>query len=356
MTVQGLLGAGVTPRRPSVHERSDSARSRTPTQAGTAAGDAVQVAVGHEASVAGPDKLLRDYIGFIALLRSAGKGPDAYATEVRRLEDSARSPLESDPAGTDGPGSLNAAESRGGGSVGAVSFRATEVSVAIEMSASVSADIRSADGTSVHIEAEARVAVEARISMLEIAAPAAAPQVQQKDPLVLDLNGDGQISLTGSAGGPLFDLDGDGVLDRASVATHGDVMLALDRDGNGRIDDGSELFGDHHGAKNGFVELGRFDADGNGRIDPADSVYAQLVGATYDGAGRMVVRSLAELGVAAIELSYADGPDRRIDGGTVAEEGTFTRSDGSIGYAADVLLDFQRAIDTRVGTALKSTA
>ena len=60
-----------------------------------------------------------------------------------------------------------------------------------------------------------------------------------------------------------LDLDADGRMDSISVPTGDDALLALDRNGNGRIDDGRELFGDQHGAANGFAELARFDDNGD---------------------------------------------------------------------------------------------
>ena len=63
------------------------------------------------------------------------------------------------------------------------------------------------------------------------------------DPLVLDMNGDGQISLTSVENGVYFDIWGDGFARRTGWVAPEDGMLALDQNGNGTIDDLSELFG-----------------------------------------------------------------------------------------------------------------
>ncbi len=94
------------------------------------------------------------------------------------------------------------------------------------------------------------------------------PQPQKTDPLVLDLAGNG-FSTRGLDDAVRFDLDADGRTDRISAPSGDDALLALDRNNNGRIDDGRELFGDQNGAANGFAELGKYDDNGDGRIDAA---------------------------------------------------------------------------------------
>jgi len=92
-----------------------------------------------------------------------------------------------------------------------------------------------------------------------------------KDPLVLNL--EGQVAGFTQARFN-FDLSGDGVQERLPMLASGSTFLALDRNGNGQIDNGSELFGVQSG--NGFADLAQFDQDGNGVIDEGDSVFAEL--------------------------------------------------------------------------------
>jgi len=96
-----------------------------------------------------------------------------------------------------------------------------------------------------------------------------------KDPLVLDLDGLGP-STTGAEGAWAFDLADDGHTVPTSFVMGRTAFLALDRNGNGRIDNGGELFGDQHGAADGYEELAKFDSNGDARIDASDPVYSRL--------------------------------------------------------------------------------
>lgn len=92
-----------------------------------------------------------------------------------------------------------------------------------------------------------------------------------KDPLVLSL--DGKIADLTEAR-VSFDIDQDGKEDSLPVLREGSGFVALDRNGNGTIDDGGELFGARSG--NGFGELATLDEDGNGVLDERDSQFSAL--------------------------------------------------------------------------------
>lgn len=160
---------------------------------------------------------------------------------------------------------------------------------------------------------------------------------QQVDPLVLDLAGNG-FSTSGLGRPVKFDLDADGLLDSISAPTGDDALLALDRNGNGRIDDGRELFGDQHGAANGFAELARFDDNGDGRIDAADAVFDQLRLLRFDAQGRQHLQTLGEAGVSAIDLRARDVSIALGAYDKIAQLGQFEFADGRSGQAADLLL------------------
>ena len=92
-----------------------------------------------------------------------------------------------------------------------------------------------------------------------------------KDPLVLNLDG----LVAGFTQGTFnFDLDADGNKEEVTKLDKGSAFLAMDRNGNGQIDDGKELFGALSG--NGFADLAALDQDGNGVLDEGDSQFAQL--------------------------------------------------------------------------------
>ncbi len=183
----------------------------------------------------------------------------------------------------------------------------------------------------------ARVEAEVRVSLT------AEGEAQEGDPLVLDLAGDG-ISLTGVEAGVLFDIDGDGRQERTSFVRGDDAFLALDRNGNGQIDSGKELFGDHHGAANGFAELARFDDNGDGRIDGGDAVYSRLKlfqdrnGSGISDPGEL--RGLAGAGVRAIELDFEQVNESMESGDRIVQLGRFVRGDGGVGTAADAMVRF----------------
>lgn len=163
------------------------------------------------------------------------------------------------------------------------------------------------------------------------------PQPQKTDPLVLDLAGNG-FSTRGLDNAVRFDLDADGRMDRISAPSGDDALLALDRNGNGRIDDGRELFGDQNGAANGFAELGKYDDNGDGRIDLQDAVFERLRLLRFDAEGHQHSQSLSQAGVAAIELGARDVKIALGAYDEIAQLGRFQFSDGRSGEAADLLL------------------
>ncbi len=130
------------------------------------------------------------------------------------------------------------------------------------------------------------------------------------DPLVIDLDGKG-FNITDRKNGTHFDLNADGYAEKTDW-TRTDGWLALDLNGNGKIDDGSELFGDHTKladgslAADGFAALSRYDANGDGLIDARDEIFSQLRiwcdadGDGQSGNGELV--SLADAGVSSISL------------------------------------------------------
>ncbi len=166
------------------------------------------------------------------------------------------------------------------------------------------------------------------------------PQPTQKsDPLMLDLNGNG-LETTGVANGVNFDLNADGVQDRASVATGGDALLALDRNGNGQIDDGRELFGDQNGDANGFEALRRYDGNGDGVINNSDAIYSRLRLLSWNDDGGQQLQDLASAGVESIGLDYMNTASEMQNGDSVAQRGSYTRNDGSSAEIADLLLSY----------------
>ncbi len=168
-------------------------------------------------------------------------------------------------------------------------------------------------------------------------------ELKQSDPLVLDLDGDG-IELTSANDGVLFDIEGNGIKRKTAFVTGGDAFLVLDRNGNGRIDSGKELFGDQNGAKDGLEELRKYDDNDDGIINSLDTVFELLklyADENRDGFFQLhEMKSLRDLGIIVIDLNGRE-TNKQISGGNqLIQLTTFMRGDGSTGIAGDVNLNF----------------
>jgi len=116
------------------------------------------------------------------------------------------------------------------------------------------------------------------------------------DPLVINFNGH-SAQLTSQKFS--FDLNGDGKKENISFVK-GAGFLALDKNNDGKINNGSELFGP--GTGNGFSELSAYDSDGNHWIDENDAVFDKLKIWTKDGSGKDQLQSLKQANVGALYL------------------------------------------------------
>jgi hypothetical protein len=158
----------------------------------------------------------------------------------------------------------------------------------------------------------------------------------QTDPLILNLHG-GAAQLTNTAFA--FDLDADGRSEQVSFATGGSGFIAFDRNGDGKINDGSELFGAVSG--DGFADLAAYDEDHNGFIDSNDKIYTKLGFLSVNEHGHQSLRQLNEVGVAAIGLQRADSPfalrgNAGQELGRVRSTGFFVTETGTIGTVQQV--------------------
>ncbi|MCR5373965.1 MAG: hypothetical protein K6E39_01160 [Lachnospiraceae bacterium] len=121
------------------------------------------------------------------------------------------------------------------------------------------------------------------------------------DPLIVNLDGDlPDIDSMDF----FFDLDCDGTAEEISSLGEGSGFLALDKNEDGTINDGSELFGALSG--NGFAELSLYDIDQNGFIDEADEIFEKLKVWVRCGGGEEKLLSLKDVGIGAIGLTHSD--------------------------------------------------
>lgn len=132
----------------------------------------------------------------------------------------------------------------------------------------------------------------------------------------------------------MFDLDADGHEEAISRLGAGSGFLALDKNGDGVINDGSELFGTKSG--NGFADLAQYDSDGNGWIDEADEIFDKLLIWSKDANGNDQLVGLGKAGVGAIYLGAQDtqfsmNNQQNQTNAMVRQTGMFLYENGGIG-------------------------
>ncbi|MFZ2853693.1 MAG: VCBS repeat-containing protein [Rhodocyclaceae bacterium] len=152
-----------------------------------------------------------------------------------------------------------------------------------------------------------------------------------QDPLVLNFNGSA-AQLTSQRF--KFDLDSDGKAEDINFATGGSGFLAFDRNDDGKINNGSELFGARSG--NGFAELAEFDADHNGWIDENDAIYDKLRVWSKSSDGEDQIATLRQATIGALSLAHVATPFDLKDGGNalqgqVRSSGILLQEDGKAG-------------------------
>ncbi|TJZ66126.1 hypothetical protein [Chitiniphilus eburneus] len=162
--------------------------------------------------------------------------------------------------------------------------------------------VKTSDGREISFNAELALSRSFREETTVTIGNRPAANQRMCDPLVINFDG---TSAQLSAQTFSFDLDGDGRKENISQLKQGSGFLALDKDGNGLIDDGTELFGTKSG--DGFADLAIYDNDKNGWIDEGDAIWAQLRVWIKDDTGSDRLLNLAELGVGAIYLGSARG-------------------------------------------------
>lgn len=191
------------------------------------------------------------------------------------------------------------------------------------------------------------------------------PPPPPRDPLALDLNGDGVVKTLPMSRGIHFDLDNSGFAERTSWVAPEDGLLVLDRNNNNFIDGGAELFGTEtllsNGkyAKHGFEALAEFDLNQDGAVDANDTVYSTLrvwQDSNSNGvADSGELKTLNELNIKSIATAHTN--TNTLDANNVdhREAGTFSYNNATQGITNTLWFESDRRITVPV-TELQGNA
>ena len=153
----------------------------------------------------------------------------------------------------------------------------------------------------------------------------------RKDPLVINFGGTAAQLTTDKFS---FDIDANGAADQISFVKPGSGFLTIDKNGDGKVNDGRELFGPETG--DGFAELAGYDSDGNHWIDEGDAVFNRLRVWTKGAQGADQLLALGQVGVGAIYLGHVatqfsvnDASNQQL--GLVQSTGTWLGEKGGAG-------------------------
>ncbi|MEN8272382.1 hypothetical protein ABFP28_17000, partial [Acinetobacter baumannii] len=186
------------------------------------------------------------------------------------------------------------------------------------------------------------------------------------DPVVLDLDGDGIETIAANKwAGVLFDHDNDGIRTSTGWINSDDGLLVIDRNGDGVINNGSELFGDSvtlkdgSQASNGYAALAEFDSNGDGKVNAEDTNFDQLKvwrDLNHDGVSQAdELFSLAELGIQSLNLNHTNTDTALGNSNILAQTGSFETIDGQSHIMGDVNFSFD-SIYSRFNNTIELTA
>ena len=178
-------------------------------------------------------------------------------------------------------------------------------------------------------------------------------------PIVIDLDGNGIQTVSRANSGGAFDLFGNGGAVKSGWISGSDGFLAVDKNGNGKIDGIDELFGGTaKGA--GFANLAAYDSNGDGFVNDADAAFGQLMiwrdanGNHATDAGELM--TLAQAGVASLTVAYTELPFVDAQGNLHLERSTATLANGSAVSMTDVYFNVSAEDAAAAGVALPTMA
>ena len=191
------------------------------------------------------------------------------------------------------------------------------------------------------------------------------------DPLILDLNGNGKIDLTSTSNGVHFDHDANDISFKSSWVDKEDGLLVYDRNNNGIIDNGTELFGNFTRitsentnssayeniddanknnnnlqtnnttlAKHGYEALANLDSNNDGIIDINDKDFNKLriwQDINKDGVSQInELKTLDELNIKSLNLNYKETNQDLGDNNTLTLKGSYTKTNGQTMLMGDI--------------------
>lgn len=228
----------------------------------------------------------------------------------------------------DGAGSGRANAAAGSGNDGAVQtvHRRTEVhSESEQTSFQARGVVETADGR--HIQFSVQFKLQRDFRSLTSTTDSG----KTSDPLVVNFGG-GSARLTGAK--VSFDLNSDGNPQTISFVAGGSGFLALDKNGDGKVNDGRELFGPQTG--NGFAELAAYDSDGNGWIDENDPIFSQLRIWSEDGLSTLAEKGIGAIAVSSVETPFALKDSANVSRGNILRSGVYLSENGGAGTVQQV--------------------
>ena len=165
------------------------------------------------------------------------------------------------------------------------------------------------------------------------------------DPLVLDLDGNGYDLIGQENSQAYFEFDSDGFAENAGWIGGNDAFLVRDTNGNGIIDNITEMFGNR--TTSGFTALAALDSNNDGVFNSADAAFATVrlwkdanSNAVTD-AGELVSLAsarIASISMCSIALDPVSDPNAFVRGNQIVREGSFNRSDGTTGRVGDAVV------------------
>jgi hypothetical protein len=202
-----------------------------------------------------------------------------------------------------------------------------------QMHFSASGTVKTADGKEISFKLEMQMS---RSFSAEVNESLRLGDATKMDPLVINFSGKA-TELTDSKF--QFDLDSDGDKENISFVKPGSGFLAFDRNQDGVINNGKELFGPS--SNNGFAELAALDDDKNGWIDENDAAYSQLQVWSRDASGKDNLQGLKAANVGAISLknietSFTIKDDKNAQQGEVRSSSVFLQENGGAGTVSQI--------------------